>query len=183
MFRFYNKNKGFTLVELLISLAVIIIILAITVPDFNKTRQTFNLSNTARKIALVLREAESNAISIVSLPDGTHPPGYGVYINTTNPKSVILFPDTDGNKMRNGDDSIYENEYILPDPIKISGLKKGASSYTEFHIVYSRPDPSITVFRDSIDLGEGEFDIELSADSEVEKIISFWTTGQVSIVD
>jgi len=97
--KFKNKNKktnsqsGFTLVELLVTVTLMAavngLILA-SVPEINKR---IGLKRTAGEIAMVIRQAQAQALGIKEHNGGF--PGYGVHFDKTtgNNKSIILFAD------------------------------------------------------------------------------------------
>lgn len=56
-------NEGFTLVELLVALAVVAVLSALTAPSFAQWRQNIEYRKAARDIVCLLREARSRAIA------------------------------------------------------------------------------------------------------------------------
>ena len=58
-----SRNTGFTLLELLIVLALMTIITSIVVPQFSRSMTGLQLQKTTREIAAVLNEARNTAIT------------------------------------------------------------------------------------------------------------------------
>ncbi|QIO07027.1 pilus assembly FimT family protein [Acinetobacter shaoyimingii] len=56
-----NKNKAFTLIELMITLAILAIVASMALPRFNTMMQTKSLDDAAREMSVVLNEARSKA--------------------------------------------------------------------------------------------------------------------------
>jgi prepilin-type N-terminal cleavage/methylation domain-containing protein len=56
-------QRGFTLVELLIVMGMMVVLMAIALPSFMQWRQGLNDRSTARHIASILRQARSTAIT------------------------------------------------------------------------------------------------------------------------
>lgn len=74
-----KKNKGFTLIEVLVSLAMIMILTGTTlqVVRFSDTQKSLNIE--ANRFRSVIREAQSYALAIPNEAD-EHICGFGVYI-------------------------------------------------------------------------------------------------------
>ncbi len=84
---------GFTLVELLVVLAIITVITAMTITSQGSFNKSLILANTAYDIALSFRSAETYGIG--GLVAGTvSNPGYGLHFNRATPGSFTLFADT-----------------------------------------------------------------------------------------
>ncbi len=84
--------KGFTLVELIISLGIIMLLTAILLADYPETATRLSLVNANQSTALLVREAQVRGSAIDSV-NGTYG-GYGVYVALDSPSQVILFGDT-----------------------------------------------------------------------------------------
>lgn len=85
--------RGFTLVEMLVSLGIIVIITAIVLLGQSSFNKGIVLTDTAYTVAFTLREAQSLGLS--SRKFGvTQNAGYGVHVANASPKSYQLFADT-----------------------------------------------------------------------------------------
>jgi type IV fimbrial biogenesis protein FimT len=63
MHRLVARDKGFTMVEVIIVIAIMAIIMAMAIPSFVDWRKNQNYRATANGIASFMREARSNAIA------------------------------------------------------------------------------------------------------------------------
>lgn len=85
-------SAGFTLVELLVVLAIIVTITSVVLTSQSSFNKTLILANTAYDVALSLRSAATyglggHAISML-------PTGYGMHFELSTPGSFTLFADT-----------------------------------------------------------------------------------------
>ncbi len=102
-----RKNKGMTLVELLVVLAIFMIVTGLTIFDYGKFRSTVSLQNLADDISLSIRRAQNFAIGVRST-QSSFSYGYGIHFSTAtspaNPlsgynKAFVIFADIDGDKI------------------------------------------------------------------------------------
>lgn len=85
-------RRGFTLIELMVVLAIIVIVTTVVLTNQSSFNKTLILSNTAYDIALSLRSAQTYGLS--SRASGTTVnTGYGVHFSNGAPSSFTLFAD------------------------------------------------------------------------------------------
>jgi prepilin-type N-terminal cleavage/methylation domain-containing protein len=100
-------NRGFTIVELLVSLAIFIVMTSVIVTKFGNFNQSTLLTDTAYDIALVARLAQTYGLSVKGssqASDASYSYPYGVSFNTgteascggstANPTTLVLFADS-----------------------------------------------------------------------------------------
>lgn len=95
-----NVSQGFTLIELMVVLSIIVIITSVVLTSQNSFNKTLILTNTAYDIALAMRSSQtfglgSRATNVagVSIVNA----GYGLHLANGGPgNSFILFADTTG---------------------------------------------------------------------------------------
>ena len=86
-------RRGFTLIEMLVVLAIIVTVTTIALSSQSAFNKTLILANTAYDIALTLRSAENFGIGSRALYR-TANAGYGVHFQRGTLGSFILFADT-----------------------------------------------------------------------------------------
>ena len=85
--------SGFTLVELLVSVAIFTLITTTAV--FNNAQFNGNvlLTNLAYEVALSVRQAQFYGITVKQSSTNTFDAGYGIHFDTATPAAYILFED------------------------------------------------------------------------------------------
>jgi type II secretory pathway pseudopilin PulG len=89
-------TAGFTLFEMLISVAIIIIVSGVVFYNHNQFESDTELTNLAYQIALSVREAQVKSISVRQY-GGSFTVPYGIHLSKERPEEYILFADLDGN--------------------------------------------------------------------------------------
>ncbi|MBU3925559.1 type II secretion system GspH family protein, partial [Patescibacteria group bacterium] len=84
-------NKGFTLLEVLITLSIFVIVASLILANYPEFQAGISLKRTSQEIALTIREAQSYSLSVKGFQDEYK--GYGVYFEKFNSNSYILFSD------------------------------------------------------------------------------------------
>jgi len=119
-----SKEKGFTLVELMIVLAILVFLIAVSLPLAINFYQTRQLDIHTQGIVQALRRAQMKAMSVEA--DSS----FGVYI--TSDQYILFKGDTYAAR-----DVGYDETFDLPENLSVSGLSgvvfsrlKGAPSST-----------------------------------------------------
>lgn len=89
-------NKGFTFIELIISLAVFTFIATALLISFSRLQGDVSLTNLAYDAALSIRQAQSYGVQVRGRVDGgslTYNSGYGVRFASDSSQSFVLFAD------------------------------------------------------------------------------------------
>ncbi len=138
------KQKGFTLVEMLIILVIIVVLLIIALPGYNSSRQTLALERSAVQLAQDIRWAQEMAMSA---RESSECPGkyvYGVSLDQNEPEKYFVFGDCDED-----DDGIYQPED--DELIREEFLEKDISFNipNNIDIVFIPPDPTVVITPDS----------------------------------
>lgn len=86
------RVRGFTLVELMVSLAIILALTTILLWHYPETSVKLTLVNMTHTTALLIREAQVRGSAIDSVNSSLG--GYGIYLSRATPNKIVLFGDT-----------------------------------------------------------------------------------------
>lgn len=188
----FRKNRGFTIMEALIVVSIVIILPAIVISNFPQIKKQFALTRVAYKFSQDLREAQNLALSSVpyEYPAGIlwTINGYGVYIGISalGNKNYIIYAD-------DNNDTAYPNRYNISfDPIvKTFDLSLSEPevvikeinnvSGNEVSINFSPPNPDIVIT--SLNSGQNKVDIVFALESDLTKTktVSINTSGLIKV--
>ncbi|MCK5095782.1 MAG: prepilin-type N-terminal cleavage/methylation domain-containing protein [Candidatus Pacebacteria bacterium] len=148
-----SYKKGFTLVELLVTITIVLVLLAISVSAFINTREVRALEKEVDTVAHLLEETRS--LTLASKND-TY---YGVNIDTTNNTVTIIIA---------GDTNNIYREVVLDNYVTISEINS-ASPTTNFERLTGKVSVS------------GDIIISLTSDPTQTKTIILHPTGLVDV--
>ena len=138
-------NKGFTLIEILVVLAIIVIITGIVIFNVGLERQNSALLRSAQKLSLDLRRAQNYSLSSKVFNTLGVPCGWGVHFNGVGSTNYIIFADlatsadcSNRDFLRASNGSEDFETVNLESGITISSL---SSSLTD--IVFTPPEPTV----------------------------------------
>lgn len=143
----FNKEKGFSLFELLVSIAVISIITIIVLVNYRAGEKQYALRRSAHKLAHDIRRVQEMSMSAqkcqVCDPVQIPKTGYGIFLdkNYEQGNGYRLYADTSGNnEFFDSLDTIVDTPY----------LEKGIFIYVinttgEISINFKPPDPEIKI--------------------------------------
>jgi prepilin-type N-terminal cleavage/methylation domain-containing protein len=95
------RARGFTLIEMLVSLAILMIIAVVVLTSHASFSNSLIVTNAAYDVALSLRQAESFGITSRGYGTAVNA-GYGVHFFSSQPSSYILFVDDSPNSCGSG---------------------------------------------------------------------------------
>jgi prepilin-type N-terminal cleavage/methylation domain-containing protein len=118
------NSRGFTLIELVVTLGIMVVITSVTLANYNKFGGKVLLRTTAYEMALAAREAQTYGISVrkvgfINYGSGLQTvldadtysefqPAYGLHFSAGSPTSYTMFADTykDNGIISRGEDGL-----------------------------------------------------------------------------
>lgn len=188
-----SPRRGFTLIELMVTMAIFVIMTALIMARYNSFYSGTIFTNIAYDIALTIRQAQTYGIS-VKVGDrnpSTFGSAYGVAFQLgTGNKNFILYRDIDGRGYTNDMTDPPESTYSIKQGAYISYMCVGTSAVActstgKLSIIFLRPNPEPQICGvDTSDCGYKYAEITITAGDEVtKKKVIVNPVGQVSIAD
>jgi len=134
------SNRGFTLIELITSIFIIMAMVSLFLVNYHNTNQRSQLNVEKQKLVSNIRLAQNYGLGSKTY-DGVNFPagGWGVHFNIADPTHYIIFADQDGDKLYNDDitKDLAKEIKALPAGITINYL----SPDNTVDVVFYPPDP------------------------------------------
>lgn len=186
---------GFTLIELTVTVSIFLIVSTIILANYPAFSQRLALNRTAQEIALSFRKAQTFALAVRGFESQFK--GYGVWFSREKDDSFVFFTDFSPEDQQFTHGPIGENfceannecvdEFLIQTSARIMDLckNKGIEGWTcgldSVEVVYTRPDPIITLRADSLTGDVSNIGVVIRSPRGVERTIVVWSTGQVTI--
>jgi prepilin-type N-terminal cleavage/methylation domain-containing protein len=134
--------RGFTLIEALAVISILLILTGVFLPNFKKGEELFALQRAANKLAQDIRVANEMAMGgkLIGSPPIFPRGGYGIYFPSLS-GGYYLFADINGNSFYDTGDTIVENLSLNEKGVTIQSITPSPP----VSIVFFPPDPSVTI--------------------------------------
>ena len=128
-------TSGFTLIELLAVTSIILLMTALTLPNYRLNSKQLALQRSAIKLTQDLRRAQELAMSSREVA-GVVPYGFGIHFDNSLADRYVLFADLNNNYHRDATDQDMETIQLEPN-VTITNLAPASA----FSVLFVPPDP------------------------------------------
>lgn len=144
-----DQKKGFTLVELMVVIAIMATISALSLFNSSKLNSAILISNTAYEIGLVIRDAQVSGLGAKVIMSGltATTSNQGIFFNLEDKDKVVFFADLNkDNRYQQGEESqIFNIENKRAGKIiricKIDNNNNCTHEPSDLTIMFKRPNP------------------------------------------
>lgn len=178
---------GFSLIEVLITSAIIGIVTAIVVIKYGAFNSSVLLRNQAYELALSIREAQVFSVSVRRDQSGFREP-YGIYASRTSPQQYVLFVDsvTENGRYDAGEEV---QTFTLDSRFVIEEICLGTDSdpncgVEDISITFNRPDFDANMDSSSAHPSPqlGSIKVSGTNDTSVVREVQVRSTGLISVI-
>lgn len=195
-------SLGFSLVELLVVVAIFIIITSVVLINQNKFSSNVAIQNLAYQIGLAIRQAQVYGLSVRgSNANGadTFDTAFGVHFDDSSKTSFIFYADSDSDKMYLEGNDVLESTFNI-DSGTISNVcttdgsgnkncfnstPNGGTDIDSADITFKRPDPEAVIVNNlTPSSGPNDSKIEITVQSALKdrsQTIVVTSTGQIYV--
>ncbi len=193
-------KKGFTLVELLVSIAIFVLITGLVLVKYSSFDGGILLTNLAYDVALTIREAQASALNVreTDLGSANFVAPYGAHFESSDTDGAntvfYLYADQYPATKKPPGDNMFENtpsgdavitKYQIKRGNKVKKLCAGTSKdacteVSSLDVVFLRPNPDARIAVNG-NTGYTYARITLSAPDDATKDIVVQVSGQISI--
>lgn len=194
----FKKNSfsqsGFGLVELLVSISIMVIVMAIVFIRQGSFNGAVLLRGEAYELALAMREIQLNAVSVTSQVDSdTGLPGdfrsiLGVYLDTDPTKNSFynVFKDADSDGFYDLGEE-YGPQGILDRRFEIRSIRVGGIETSDIAVVFVRPNFDARFFDASGEIVVTSIEVDVATRGvvgtgpSVLRTLEITSTGQIAV--
>jgi len=191
MFTFQTPKdqKGFTLVELLVSIGIFSVITSIAVFNNAQFNSSVLLTNLAYEVALSIRQSQVYGVTVKKDTTNNFNSAYGIHFNLAAPTSYILFQDTTpvDHVFNSGDVSIETFNIQKGNGITQFCVTDGGAPVCHkgdnatLDISFVRPNPDALIYVGGVGPRHSKAEVCVVSPQNIKRKVVIESTGQISV--
>jgi len=180
-----NKQKGFSLVEMLVVLGIFVILTTLVLTSNSTFKETVTLDSIAYEVALSIQEAQVYGVAVSEVEGVSFDTIRGVDVNITTPQKYFFSADTSGD-LRLTVDDLRVTQFNIPDSYRIAQICGSIDDQVceddtqQVSIMFKRPAPE-AILRRGNNVYWVYAEIHIQSDSGNERIVAVTSDGQISV--
>lgn len=188
----YQKQKGFTLVEMVAVLGIFMVLTSIVIFNYSKFRSDTVLTNMAYEVALTIREAQIYGVSARS-SGVSFENAYGIFIPSSSALQYFVYSDVSGDLMFSGSNCVLSggdsctNTYTFQNNIQVSQLDVKIGSNCQpastLSVSFKRPNPEPVIKRNAGNEAISLAQITISTADGTDRYVVIYGNGQVAVLN
>lgn len=185
-----KQHRGFTLIELIVVVGILVVISSIILANYSKFGGQVLLRNLAYDIALSVREAQVYGISARSFLGAQFAAGHGVYVDLAEGNTFFfIYTDVDNNAFFTSAATEWVETFSIGRGYTIdrlcipSGPSSETCTATKLDMLFKRPEPD-AIIRASTGGSFNQYDrarIVVASPQGDKLSVLVETTGQISV--
>ncbi|OHA92878.1 MAG: hypothetical protein A3H52_01020 [Candidatus Zambryskibacteria bacterium RIFCSPLOWO2_02_FULL_39_26] len=190
-----NFSKGFSLVELIIVIAITTVLLGVITYSYRTANNNLALSSAAQEVAIAIRQAQTYAISVKEYApnSGQFDYAYGIFFSPSFNPNYIIFADKDVDGVFSLGDGCgtVSTEcvelFTLRNNVNITGVCNASTCYSsgsrDLTVIFKRPNPNATLrlYASGIVTNPSTGKIVLTSPQGTTVAVTIQSTGQVLV--
>ncbi len=173
-----EKERGFSILEVLVTAAIIGIITGIIAFNYGSFNNSILLKNQAFQVALDLREMQTRALSSYG-DSSTFRNPYGVYFSTGASNQYILFIDDGDGVFEIGEELEVRN---LDSRFLIDALCNGSDcTLSDLSVTFVRPNFDAVMMSGVSNVASGEVQLISITGNDATRSVMINATGQITV--
>ncbi len=184
-----EKKSGFTLIELIVSIGIMIIITSVILANYTTFNKRIKLEGATQEIASIIRQAQAYGLSSKLSPSPVST-AYGVHFDTSYPDSVTIFYDLSPKDYTYSGSSEDEEVFKIQSFDRIAQICvnqktasppacPGAGSVNLLDVIYERSKIFAQINNDS-SISDAEITFRSVGETKGVRVV-IWKSGQVSV--
>lgn len=144
--------RGFTLIEMIVVVGILVVITAITLANQGRFGERILLRNLAYDVALTFHEAQVYGISARRIANSAFSTGHGIAIDMSTPNAMTRFADVNSNNIYDNPSSEFAGTYQFSRAYRVETICAETASGSEqcglqnLYVTFHRPEPDAIVF-------------------------------------